>query len=80
MDHLDIMGEKLELGGAVSLGSDEDEHNLKPFSTTPAAKPLAASAKSSSPLNPSASMDLHEVCKEAATKLSTVRAKIIKSC
>lgn len=69
VDHVDIMGEKLELGGeSVSLGSNEDEHDLEPFIAPPAAKPLTVSGKSSGPLNPSASMDLHEVCKVSSRK------------
>lgn len=54
---------------SISLGSEEDEADIEPFSVPPAAKPGDTGGACSGSPNPAATVDLHDVCRRAAAKL-----------
>lgn len=51
---------------SISLGSEEDEHDVEPFIIPPAGEPVDVGGMSSRSPNPSASMELHESCHHMA--------------
>ncbi|XP_024141773.2 uncharacterized protein LOC112154824 [Oryzias melastigma] len=54
---------------SISLGSEEDEEDCGPFIFPAAAKPTGLTGTRSGSPNPTATVDLHDVCRRAAAKL-----------
>lgn len=55
---------------SVSLGSEEEEHDVEPFIIPPAGEPVDVGGMSSRSPNPSASTDMHEACHHMAEALT----------